>query len=335
MIRQLLSIAKNTFQESVRQPIFAVLILVAALALTLNPALAAYTLDDDNKLLLDMGLSTLFIAGLLLAAFTATGVLGQEIRLKTALTVVSKPVPRPLFVLGKFLGVTAALAMAFWTLAALFLLTERHQVMQTASDTFDGPVWTFGGLAALLSLVAATAGNYLYRWSFPSTFATWLAVLTTLAWLLVLVIGKGWILQSPATDFHPQLMIGLLMIFEAVLILTGVAIAVSTRLGQIMTLIVCVGVFFLGLVANYLAQTVRDAMGAIADPSVLERAALAGAGALLQAAPNLQLLWPGDALTQDHPITVGHLGWVTGYTALYVVGLLSLAVALFQTRDVA
>ena len=80
---QLVTIARNTFTESIRQPIFAVVLLVAGLALSLNPSLSAYTLEDDNKLLIDMGLSTLFLAGLALTAFTATSVLSNEIQQRT------------------------------------------------------------------------------------------------------------------------------------------------------------------------------------------------------------------------------------------------------------
>ena len=145
----LVTIARNAFLESIRQPIHAVLICAALLALVLNVNLAGYTLEDDNKLLVDLGLSTLFLSGLLMAAFTATSVLSREIENKTVLTVVSKPVPRPQVVVGKFLGVAAAIATAYWLLAAVFLLTVRHRVQSSVreEDIFDPPVVTFGLLA--------------------------------------------------------------------------------------------------------------------------------------------------------------------------------------------
>ena len=73
------ALARNAFIESIRQPVQAVLICVGLLALVLNVNLAGYTLEDDNKLLVDLGLSTLFLLGLLMAAFTATSVLAKEI----------------------------------------------------------------------------------------------------------------------------------------------------------------------------------------------------------------------------------------------------------------
>jgi hypothetical protein len=85
------TLAANAFRESIRQPVHAVLVAVGLLALLLNVNVAAYTLEDDNKLLVDMGLSTLFVVGMLLAAFTATSTLSREIESKTVLAVVSTP----------------------------------------------------------------------------------------------------------------------------------------------------------------------------------------------------------------------------------------------------
>ncbi|MEX0885864.1 MAG: ABC transporter permease subunit, partial [Phycisphaeraceae bacterium] len=120
MLGQLLTIAGNTFTEAIRQPIFTVLVLLGAVALGLNLQLAAYTFEDDTKILIDLGLSTVFLVGLFLAAFTATGVLASEVESKTVLTVVSKPVSRPLFVVGKFLGVAGAIGVALYVLSHIF-----------------------------------------------------------------------------------------------------------------------------------------------------------------------------------------------------------------------
>ena len=166
------SIARNAFLESIRQPVHAVLICAALLALVLNVNVAAYTLEDDNKLLVDLGLSTLFLTGLLLAAFTATSSLSREIENKTVVTVVSKPVSRWTVVVGKFVGVTAAIASAYWLLAVAFLITVRHRVQTTVrvEDTYDGPVLSFGILAVVLTFVIAGLANYLYRRPFGSSF---------------------------------------------------------------------------------------------------------------------------------------------------------------------
>ena len=188
MFQQVYAISKNTFTEAIRQPIYVVLILVFSLWLIVNTFLSAYTLDDDNRMLVDMGLCLLLLAGLFFATFTATGSLSTEIENRTVLTIISKPVSRPLFVFGKYVGVMAAIMLATYILSIVFLLTLRHKVMQSAADEWDFPVSIFGFGALALSMIIATAGNYMYRWVFPSTFTIALGSLITFAYLMVLVI---------------------------------------------------------------------------------------------------------------------------------------------------
>ena len=365
MFRQTATLARNTFTESIRQPVYTVVVLTAAAGLAINPALSAYSMETgegDKKLLVDMGLSVVFLAGMLLAAFTATGVLSREIEQKTVLTVVSKPVARPLFVLGKFLGVAAAIALAYWILALLFMGTYRHGVMSTARDRFDQPVIFFNLAAGLAALGVGAVGNYLYNWSFTSTFIKTLALTMTAAFGLVLLVGAGWTLQSPLTDLFDhngeliEIAVGLVMIFEAVLLLTALAIAVSTRLGQVMTLLVCIGAFVLGAVTSSLSGKVNERLNVPADLDVFGSiaAVLGGSGTFAQKAadlaskalyllvPNLQFLWPADAITQGHSLITGAegtfslvaVGQVSLYAGCYTLALLALATILFQRREV-
>lgn len=318
----LFTILRNAFLESIRQPVHVVIICGALLALVLNVNVAGFTLEDDNKLLIDLGLSTLFLVGLLLAAFTATGVLAREIENKTVITVVSKPVPRPLVVVGKFLGVVASITIAYWLLAVVFLLTVRHRVQTSVrdEDIFDGPVITFGLLAALLTFGIAGLSNYLYRTSFPAVFSVFGAIIITAAAGIVACISRFWELQSPLSDVNDQLIIGLVMVLEGIIVLTAIAIAASTRLGQVATLTVCIGIFLVGLVGEYFL-TLATAGQAWLQP-------------LAAAVPNLQFFWPADAITQGNPLTLEYLGLVTLYSTCLTAAIITLAVLLFQTRDV-
>ena len=317
----LFSIARNAFLESIRQPVHAVLICAGLLALVLNVNVAAYTLEDDNKLLVDLGLSTLFLTGLLLAAFTATSSLSREIENKTVVTVVSKPVSRWTVVAGKFVGVAAAIAIAYLLLALVFLITVRHRVQTTVrEDTYDGPVLGFGVLALVLAFAIAGLANYLYRRPFPSTFAVVAGLAALAAWATISCVSRDWQLQSPATDFDPQLGLGLVMVFEAILVLTAIALAASTRLGRLATLLICIGVFLAGLVGEYFLSAGRSGGRFLAPFSAV--------------VPNFQFFWPADALTQGHPIPWTHVGSVSLYAACLIAAALSLAVMLFQSRDV-
>lgn len=322
-----LTIAKNGFLESIRQPVYVVVLLGGILAMVLNVNLAAFSLGQDDKLLVDLGLSTLFITGLLLAAFTASSVMAKEIENKTVLTVVSKPVPRWSLVIGKYLGVCGAIMLAYWVLGSVFLLAVRHRVQAGVGrgEVFDGPVLTFGILAGLTAIGVAGLLNYLYRRPFPSTMAVCLGIAFTIAIGIVSFVDREWEPQDPLTDFKPQLLIGMAMVLQAILVLSAVAVAASTRVGQVITLVICVGIFLTGLVSEFfLSGSLRP------DAGPLERLL----APFYLAVPNLQFFWPADALTQGHDITAGHFGAVSLYGLCMVAALLAFAVLLFQRRDV-
>ena len=76
---KLFTIAKNTFIETLRQPVYAIIIIAALLLFFASPSLTMYTMSDDNKLLRELGLSTLFIASLFIAIFSACGAVAEEI----------------------------------------------------------------------------------------------------------------------------------------------------------------------------------------------------------------------------------------------------------------
>ena len=323
MPQKLLAITKNTFLETIRQPIYGVLMWVAAGLLALSPLLAGFSLESggDNKVMKDVGLATLLLYGLLAAVFSATSVITREIESHTVLTVVSKPVSRPLFLLGKYLGVTGAVFIGYYFLCLVMLMTVRHGVMETAADKYDVPVLLFSGLAVLISLIAAVFGNYVYGWHFTTTLTAWVVPLGTLAVALVLFVSPEWETQHPGTDFGDlQMPFALTMTFCGVLILTAFAVTLATRFSQVLTLLFCAGVYLLGLLSDYMfGRTVGEAW--------FDKV-------LYAVTPNFQFFWAGDAITQELTIPGMQVAQVAIYAAIYSLGILCLGVALFQTREV-
>ncbi|MGE3106970.1 MAG: ABC transporter permease subunit [Phycisphaerales bacterium] len=256
---RMLTIARNTFVESVRQPIYFVLILLSGVFQIFNVWGSAYSMgytesgevSGDNKLLLDIGMATVFVCGTLLAAFVATAVISREIDNKTVLTVVSKPVSRVAVVIGKFVGVSGAILIAGLTMLLFLMLGLRHGVLSTAADEVDGPVVLFTLIAAGLSIGIAVWCNFFYGWSFTQTSIMLMCPLMLAAYLAVLVVSKKWTFQHIHTDFMPQITIAGLSVLMALLVLTAIATAASARLGQVMTIVVCSGVFVFGLLSNY------------------------------------------------------------------------------------
>lgn len=326
MHNKLLAILRTTFIETVRQPVYGILLWSAALWLGLfGPGLAAFSLEGggDSKILKDIGLSTLLLYGLLCGAFSASSVVTREIESFSALTVISKPVSRPLFVIGKFLGVSTAVLMGLYVLTLVFLMTVRQGVFEMVTDKWDQPVLYLGLGAAILSLLVAGVGNFFYGWHFGATLNYMIIPTGTLATLAVLCFDKTWILQDPIKDLTTNLqpvIYGAIMVACAVLILTAFAVAFSTRLSQVMTLLLTVSVFMVGLLSDYY-------FGVRADHGLLFNV-------LHHVLPNFQFFWIGDALTQDQPVPFAQVQLVLAYTGLYTTAVLMLAVILFQTREV-
>jgi len=330
MFGKLGAITTNTFIETVRQPIFGVLTWVAAFWLAaVAPGLATFSLESgsDIKILMDVSLATMLLYGLLTSVFCASGVITREIESYTVMTVVSKPVARPVFLVGKYLGIVGAMLVGYYFLSLIFVLTIRHGVMETAADKFDQPVLLFGGLALMISLVAATFGNYTYGWHFSSSLLAWVVPLGTVAVAAALCFDKEWNPQPPWTEFGPEgsfhgptVFYAILLTFEAILVLTAVAVTLATRFSQVITLMLCAGVFLLGLLSDYY-------FGQHLDRGPLYQV-------LYAVVPNFQFFWVGDALTQDLEVPLRQAALVSGYTALYTGAVLALGVALFQTREV-
>ncbi len=321
MFTKLWGIVANSFTETIRQPIYGVLLLLTAGLLALNVGLAGYTLDDDNKLLKDLGLSTMLLAGLFLSAFSAAGVLSREIENKTVLTVISKPVGRPLFILGKFAGLSGALVVAFYLCGIVFLLTMRHKVLERASQDFDLPVILFGTSAMLLAVAVAAFCNYLYDMQFASTSVALAVPLMTVALALVALIGPEWEIQSFGKDFIDGQLIGALtLVLAMVMVATAVAVAASTRFGQVATLAICAVVMLVGLGSDVF-------FGQYRDTHLLARVAY-------WVSPNFAFLWVTDALTRDIQITAGYVGLAFGYAMLIALSWLLIGIALFQKREV-
>ncbi|MDP7008311.1 MAG: hypothetical protein QGI78_01930 [Phycisphaerales bacterium] len=245
-----LSIARNAFFESIRQPILLVLVLAGMLLLMLSNPLSAFTMDDDQRMLLDIGLATVFTIGILIASFVASNVLGREVENKTALTVVSKPVPRPVFVVGKFVGVAFAISISMFLLSLVFVMVEQQAVLQTVRTPIHVPVVVFGTLALLLGTIVALWCNYFYGFVFSSTWICVTVPSMLIAYLLVLNFGADFSTQSIRFAFRGEIWKALFAIQVSVLILASISIALSTRLGQLGTLSTTFLIFFVGMMSD-------------------------------------------------------------------------------------
>ena len=298
MFAQTLAIIRNTFFESIRQPILLVMLVVATIGLIFCNLLAGFTMEDDQRMMVDLGLSTVFVCGTILAAFIATNVLNREIENLTALTVISKPVARPIFVLGKFLGVAGALLLATIYLSFVFLLVEMHGVLQTVRQPIHLPVIVFGVGAGVVGVGAALWCNYFYGKVFSSTVFCLVTPLAGVAYLFSLMFDTAFAIQPISVSFDGQLWLALTSITMAVLVLTAIAIAASTRLGQVMTLCTTLGIFLMGMLSDWMFGR---QLGRI-NETWLQRASTLGQTEMVDVTRIVELASTGEVQTKTEQI---------------------------------
>ena len=324
MFHRFYALALNTLIETIRQPIYGVILLATALLMILNVSLAAFTMEDDNKLLLDLGLSTLLLSGLFLSAFSAAGVLNREIENKTVLAVISKPVGRPLFILGKFAGLLAALGLAYYLSFLVFVLTLRHGVMERSADPWDAPVLVFGFGSLVVAFGAAAFCNYFYGKDFPTTVMAIVTPLLTLAVLAIGFLDEHWeVIPFGSNYVNGQMVLAAYLVSLVVGITASVALTASTRFGQLMTLVICTVVLALGIVSDH-------AIGQYQESSIL--AAIA-----YRVIPNVGFFWVIDGLTSgsaETTVPLSYAVYLTGYAVLVGLAALSIGIAAFQRREV-
>ncbi|MGZ3650876.1 MAG: ABC transporter permease [Bdellovibrionota bacterium] len=126
MLSVLFGIAFNSWKQMVRDRIFYVVLLMACLMLGFSYLLATLTIIESRKILLDFGFSAVSLSSAATAIYIGIVSMAREIEQRTIYSVVSKPISRSVYLLGKFLGSLAVLAVTHFLLslniAAILLL---------------------------------------------------------------------------------------------------------------------------------------------------------------------------------------------------------------------
>ncbi len=320
IMHTLFTIAKNTFTETLRQPVYAVIITTALLLFFLSPSITMYTMSDDNKLLREIGLSTLFLTSLFIAIFSAAGAIAEEMENKTITTVLSKPVSRSVFILAKFLGVVAAIFLAHYICTIALLMAIRHGVLESASDTHDWTVIIAAAGSVVLTLLLSAFFNYSYDWKFSSTAIVLGGLFATLSVVFLAFIDRAWQFRPYNNGINSLDIYGSLLLMLAAIVIAALALAFSARCNIVLTLTGCVGIFLLGLISDYV-------FGRFSQTHLWAKI-----GRFL--VPNLQVFWISDAIYEGSTVPLKYIIISASYALCYTAAILALAIALFQRRQV-
>ena len=106
---QVYAIAKNTFKEAVRSRIFYILLAFALCLLLFSFIMGLLAIGSLRRVILDMGLATIAYFSAATAIFIGIGLIYKEVERKTIYNVLSKPLSRSSFILGRYLGIMTVL----------------------------------------------------------------------------------------------------------------------------------------------------------------------------------------------------------------------------------
>ncbi|MFW6136537.1 MAG: ABC transporter permease [Candidatus Aminicenantaceae bacterium] len=119
---KIMAIALNTFREAIRDRILYLLLFFAVAGLAFSRFLALITVGDRVRIILDVGLASISLVGVLMAILMGTGLVYKEIDKRTVYTLLSKPIHRYQFLLGKFFGLTATLLVMVALMSLIFFI---------------------------------------------------------------------------------------------------------------------------------------------------------------------------------------------------------------------
>ena len=137
-MRQVRAIAVNTFKETIRDRILAVIVVFALLMIVGGLWLGSISLGEQGRMMIDFGLVAVTFFGLIVAVFVAAGLVHKEVEKRTVFVLFSKPVSRSAFIGGKFIGLCGTMAvvlsgMGLFLFALVWIIDRQPSWMVLAA----------------------------------------------------------------------------------------------------------------------------------------------------------------------------------------------------------
>ena len=113
-------IALNTFRESVRNKVLYNIVFLAIALAFFSILLGEWSVFDRAHVIKSTTLSIMSISGLLVSGFVGISLVQKEIQGRTVLTLLSKPISRAVFIVGKYLGLLGVIAVHLALLTVVY-----------------------------------------------------------------------------------------------------------------------------------------------------------------------------------------------------------------------
>ena len=153
-------VAWHVLKQNVRDRVLYSIAVFALLLVAASLVISQLTAGQDLKMIKDLGLAAIELAGLLMSVFVGVSLVSQEIDRRSIFNVLSKPLPRWEFIVGKYAGLVLTLGLNVAALTAVLYLM-LFWMGATASDavrlSWEAPATDPRLLAAVLLIAAEIA----------------------------------------------------------------------------------------------------------------------------------------------------------------------------------
>jgi ABC-type transport system involved in multi-copper enzyme maturation permease subunit len=293
------AITLAAFQESIRQPMFWMLTIFGVLAMITSIVIPYFTFGEDTKMVKEITYALTMLFPAIFGVMTASISVAEEIEGRTAVTLLSKPVTRRDFLLGKFLGIMlggAFMTMFLsWTLIWVVLAKYHYEYQPQITTLPPDPVW-------LTDLIKETYGQ-------------------TVSGDLLKGVGL-W--TNDCLEALPGLAIG----FGQVMTLIAISVALATRVPMVVNVAACLVIYFLGHLAPIMTEVSQGIRLVHFFAQLFE---------LLL--PALAVFDVSSAIIREAPLDPNRYAIyafnVVLYAILYTAIALLVGLILFEDRDVA
>jgi ABC-type transport system involved in multi-copper enzyme maturation permease subunit len=279
-------------------PFFMILTGGGAFLLFLFVWLPYNTFGEDIKMLKFTTLDAMLVIAMLQAVWSASSSIAEEVEGRTALTVLSKPVGRRDFIVGKFLGIAWLVMVMFVVFGSVTLLSVAYKPIFDAKEGGKSP--DRPNVVDPLGIVdpARESGITADEVNWQICFAEMAS-------------------SIPA----------ILLVYCETLVMVAVSVAISTRLALVANVMICFSIYALGHLTPLLVQSAEVAERF--EPVIFM-------GQLIAAVlPVLEYYDVKAAIAKGAPIQLAYVGATFVYTALYSTIAMLLALVLFEDRDLA
>jgi Cu-processing system permease protein len=148
-------VALNTFREAVRDRVLYNLVFFALLMMVAAIAVGQISIGIEQTVIVSLGLSAISVIGLLISIFIGVALVSKEMDKRTLYALLSKPVRRWEFLLGKFAGLVLTLAVNTAAMALgllLVMIYVKHSLEASDSSVLVAVYFILLKLALIVAL---------------------------------------------------------------------------------------------------------------------------------------------------------------------------------------